>query len=134
MARVQSQPLRLAIALIALYVGTGGMAKLAGVPYFHSSFPQMGLPAWFGYFIGACEVLGPLGLLVRPLRALAALGVGAIMVGASYYHAVYTPIVQAVPAVVLAVLCGYVFLKSRDDMPRVRPPEERAHEPPVLPR
>ena len=99
--------------------GAGGAAKLAGVPYVHSSFPKMGLPAWFGYFIGTCEVLGCIALLIRPLRDLAALGIGAIMVGATYYHATYTPIFQAVPAFVLVILCGYIFWTARSDLLRV---------------
>jgi putative oxidoreductase len=105
--------LQVAIGLVALYVGAGGLAKLAGVPYVHSSFPKLGLPAWFEYFIGVCEVLGPVGLLIRPLRALAAIGIGIIMVGATYYHVAYTPFFQAMPAVVLTLLCAYIFAKER---------------------
>ncbi len=105
--------LGIAIALVALYVGAGGIAKLAGVPYVHSSFPKLGLPPWFGYFIGTCEVLGCIALFVRPLRALAAAGIGIIMVGATYYHAVYTPVVQAAPAFVLLLLCVYILLRSQ---------------------
>ena len=108
----------ISVALVALYVGAGGAGKLAGVPYLHSSFPKLGLPSWFGYFIGACEVLGPIGLFVRPLRALSAAGIGIIMVGATYYHAVYTPVVQAAPAFVLALLCIYIFLRTRKDILR----------------
>jgi hypothetical protein len=56
--RTRSYALWIAIALVFLYVGAGGAAKLAGVPYVHSSFPKLGLPPWFGYLIGVCEVLG----------------------------------------------------------------------------
>ena len=111
MAR-RDYPLWIAIALVILYVGAGGVAKLAGVPYVHSSFPKLGLPAWFGYFIGTCEVLGCIALLIRPLRALSALGIAIIMVGATYYHAVYTPPVQAAPAFVLLILCVYIIWTS----------------------
>jgi len=83
MSRTRNYGLLIAIALVILYVGAGGIAKLAGVPYVHSSFPKLGLPGWFGYFIGACEVLGAIALLIRPLSALAALGIGIIMVGAT---------------------------------------------------
>jgi putative oxidoreductase len=112
----RNYPLWIAIALVALYVGAGGVAKLAGVPYVHSSFPRLGLPAWFGYFIGACEVLGPIGLLIRPLSALAAVGLGIIMIGATYYHATYTPVIQAAPALVLGMLCVYIFINRRADI------------------
>lgn len=113
-------PLRIAIALIVLYVGAAGIAKLAGVPYVHSSFPKLGLPAWFGYFIGACEVLGCIALFIRPLRALAALGIAIIMVGATYYHAVYTPVFQAAPAFVLLILNAYIFWTARADLLKFR--------------
>jgi putative oxidoreductase len=106
----------IAISLIALYVGAAGIAKLAGVPYVHSSFPKLGLPAWFGYFIGVCEVLGPIGLFIRPLSAIAAVGIGIIMIGATYYHAAYTPAIQAVPAFVLGILCACVFWRRRADI------------------
>ena len=103
----------IAIALVALYVGAGGVGKLAGVPYLHSSFPKLGLPSWFGYFIGVCEVLGPVGLFVHPFRALAAVGICIIMIGATYYHIVYTPVFQALPAFVLLLLCIYILHKAR---------------------
>ena len=101
----------IAIVLVALYVGAGGVAKLAGVPYVHSSFPKLGLPPWFGYFIGVCEVLGPIALFIRPLSAWAAAGIGIIMIGATYYHAAYTPLVQAAPAFALMLLCFYIVWK-----------------------
>ena len=121
LARTSNYALRVAIALVVLYVGAGGAAKLAGVPYVHSSFPKLGLPAWFGYFIGVCEVLGCIALFVRPLRALAALGIAIIMVGATYYHAVYTPVFQTIPALILLVLSAYIFWTSRADMLKFRP-------------
>jgi putative oxidoreductase len=106
----------IAISLVALYVGAGGIAKLAGVPYVHSSFPKLGLPAWFGYFIGVCEVLGPIGLFIRPFSATAAVGIGIIMIGATYYHVTYTPIIQAAPAFALGILCAYIFWRRRADI------------------
>jgi putative oxidoreductase len=114
--RTRNYALWIAIALVVLYVGAAGIAKLAGVPYVHSSFPKLGLPHWFGYFIGTCEVLGPIALFIRPLRALAALGLGVIMIGATYYHATYTPILQAAPAFILLILCGYIFWTARAGM------------------
>lgn len=107
--------LALAIAIVVLYVGAGGIAKLLGVPYVHSSFPKLGLPPWFGYFIGVCEVLGCIALPIRALSSLAALGLGAIMLGATYYHAAYTPAVQAVPPLVLALACAWICVARRRD-------------------
>ena len=116
MEQAKDNRVSIATALVALYVGAGGIAKLLGVPYVHSSFAKLGLPDWFGYFIGACEVLGSIGLLMRPLSALAAAGIGIIMVGATYYHATYTPIIEAAPAFILTILCAYIFLRRRADI------------------
>jgi uncharacterized membrane protein YphA (DoxX/SURF4 family) len=118
--KIRNYSLWIAITLVVLYVGAGGVAKLASVPYVHSSFPKLGLPAWFGYFIGACEVLGCIALFIRPLRALAALGIAIIMVGATYYHSVYTPVFQAAPAFVLLILSAYIFWTSRSDLLKFR--------------
>ena len=117
MERPGDLPVWIAIALVSLYVGAGGIAKLAGMPYVHSSFPKLGLPPWFGYFIGVCEVLGSVALFVRLLSAWAAAGLGIIMIGAAYYHATYTPIIQAAPAFVLLLLCFYIFWKRRPKRP-----------------
>jgi uncharacterized membrane protein YphA (DoxX/SURF4 family) len=115
MERPGNHVLMLAIALVVLYVGAGGIAKLLGVPYVHSSFPKLGLPDWFGYFIGVCEVLGCIALLIRPLSAIASAGLGIIMVGATYYHAAFTPLIQAAPAFILTICCIYIFIKRRRD-------------------
>lgn len=128
MRKARDYPLWIAIVLVALYVGAGGLAKLAGMPYVHSSFPKLGLPAWFGYFIGACEVLGAIGLLIRPLRALAAIGIAIIMIGATYYHAVYTPVIQAAPAFLLTLLSVYIFFRGRADLLRFGPARQGAEQ------
>jgi putative oxidoreductase len=116
MERAKNRLLVLAVALVVLYVGAAGIAKLLGVPYVHSSFPKLGLPGWFGYFIGVCEVLGCIALLIRPLSAMASAGLAIIMVGATYYHATYTPLVQAAPAFILTICCIYIFIKRRGDI------------------
>jgi uncharacterized membrane protein YphA (DoxX/SURF4 family) len=103
----------IAITLVAIYIAAGGVAKLMGVPQVHQSFATLGLPAWFGYFIGTCEILGAIALFTRRFSALAAAGLGFIMVGALCYHATYTPVSQALPALLLLVLCGYIFFNRR---------------------
>jgi putative oxidoreductase len=105
-----------ATTLVAIYVGAGGGAKLGRVPRLHQSFAILGLPGWFGYFIGTCEVLGAIALFIRPLSALAATGLALIMTGALYYHVRYTPISQAIPALAHILLCSYIFFRRRTDI------------------
>ncbi len=95
--------------LTALAFAAAGTAKLMGVPQLHASFGIMGLPSWFGYFIGFCELSGAIGLLIRPLSALAASGLVAIMLGAIFFHVHYEVVSHAVPAIVLTVLLAIII-------------------------
>ncbi|MCJ8339149.1 MAG: DoxX family protein [Pseudomonadales bacterium] len=103
------------IALLAAAFGAAGVAKLMGVEMLHQSFANMGLPPLFGYFIGACEVLGAVALWVRKYSALAASGLILIMLGAIGYHIAFDPIVLAMPAVILATLATIVFFGRKRD-------------------
>lgn len=101
------------MVLTAVGFGAAGAAKLAGVEMVHQSFAVMGLPAVTGYIVGLLEVAGAIGLFVRPVRVWAALGLAATGIGAFAYHAVYTPIGQGVPALVLFVFSVVLFLTFR---------------------
>ena len=100
-------------AVLALIVGAAGIAKLMGVPMVHQSFAILGLPAWFGYFIGAAEVAGAVGLFIRPLSSLAAAGLAIIGAGAVYFHVTHTPLSDGVPAFVVLILALFVAVKRR---------------------
>ena len=89
--------------------------KLLGVEEMHMSFAVLGLPVWFGYFIGACEVAGGIGIWIRKLSGLAAAGLFIITAGAVYFHVVYTPVTMAIPALVLAILAAIIFMASRSN-------------------
>ncbi|HET8934859.1 MAG TPA: DoxX family protein [Polyangiales bacterium] len=74
----------------------------------------MPLPAAFLYFIGVCEVLGGLGLILpgalkirRGLTPLAAIGLSIIMAGAVVICARLDVAMASVPLIV-GLLCGFV--------------------------
>jgi hypothetical protein len=98
-----------AMAVLTLIVGSAGIAKLTGVTMVHESFAVLGLPAWFGYFIGTCEVAGAIGIWLRRTSLLAALGLAIILVGALYYHVTHTPIAQGTPAFVALLCSGWII-------------------------
>ena len=90
--------------LPAIAFALAGTFKLLGTPELHQSFAAMGLPGWFGYFIGACELAGAIALVFLPaLRKLAAVGLLIIMAGAIYFHVAYE-VPSAVPAIILSLL------------------------------
>lgn len=101
------------LALLALPMLFAGGAKLLGVADMHASFAMMGLPLWFGYFIGGAELIAGIALFVPRLAAPAAVGLIPIMLGAVYFHLSYQ-IPSAVPAVVFIVLSLYVIAIRRD--------------------
>lgn len=105
-----------AIGLAALAYAAAGAAKLAGVAQMHESFVLLGLPGWFGYFIGACEVAGAIGLFIRPLSALAAMGLAIIMIGALYFHITHPPIAAGIPALILLGLDLFVVKTRGGDL------------------
>ena len=101
------------VVLLALPLIGAGSGKLAGIPEFHTSFSAMGLPQWFGYFIGVVEILAGIGLLIPRLSALAATGIIPIMLGAVFFHVAYG-VPSAVPAVVFTLLAVYAIYSHKN--------------------
>jgi uncharacterized membrane protein YphA (DoxX/SURF4 family) len=69
--------------VLAFQFAGGGLAKLAGSPELVELFADIGAGQWLRYVVGALEVAGAVGLLVPRLSGLAALGLAALMVGAT---------------------------------------------------
>jgi uncharacterized membrane protein YphA (DoxX/SURF4 family) len=76
---------------------------------------QILFPGWFIHFIGVCEILGGLGLVlpgllrIKPyLTALAAIGLTIIMIGAVVVTAMSVGIGPAIPTVIIGLLCAFV--------------------------
>lgn len=114
MKKFKTYGLWVVIVLSALAFLAAGAAKLMGVEMVHKSFATLGLPAFFGYFIGACEIAGAIGLFIRKLSALAAAGLALIMVGAAYYHAIYD--MQGLPAaIILFVFSAIIVIGRKND-------------------
>ncbi|MEO9945735.1 MAG: DoxX family protein [Paraglaciecola sp.] len=91
------------LVLLGLVMILAGGAKLAGLPEVHASFAKMGLPQWFGYFIGLAELLAGIAMFVRKWTTLAATGVIPVMIGAVYYHIAYEE-PSAIPALIFIAL------------------------------
>jgi uncharacterized membrane protein YphA (DoxX/SURF4 family) len=86
---------------------------------------QVHLPGLFLKFIGVCEVLGGLGLVlpglfkIRPqLTSLAAAGLLIIMIGAVVVTIAGPGVGPALPAVVIGLLCAFVAYGRRPQSSR----------------
>lgn len=103
----------ISLGLASFAFAAAGAAKLAGVEAVHASFAIMGLPVWFGYFIGLAELAGAIGLWLRRTSQYASAGLFIIMLGATYFHVVYEVFPKAIPAIVLALLTVFIFVTRR---------------------
>jgi uncharacterized membrane protein YphA (DoxX/SURF4 family) len=110
---ITARPKILTIALWTLQIVLapqflfGGVLKLAGVPVMVELFEQIGAGQWLRYVVGAAEVAGAIGLLIPLLSGLAALGLGALMAGATLVN-VFA--IDQSPAMPLAFLVVAAFL------------------------
>jgi uncharacterized membrane protein YphA (DoxX/SURF4 family) len=104
----------LQVLLAASFIFAGAQ-KLMHLDSTMGMFGSLGLPGWFGGFIGVAEVLGGVGLLVPRTVRPAALGLIVIMIGAVFMHATKIPggIAKGVPAIVSLVLLVVVYLLRR---------------------
>jgi uncharacterized membrane protein YphA (DoxX/SURF4 family) len=91
------------ILLAAMFVFVGGL-KLLQPNEAKPIFVHYGYAAWFATFIGSCEVLGAMGLLIPRLAGLAARGLSIIMAGAVYTHVSHQEYTHAITPLVLLVM------------------------------
>ncbi|MDA8586827.1 DoxX family protein [Rhodobacteraceae bacterium] len=101
-----------AMAVVSAVMIIGGYAHLTDAKMSHVSFTRLGLPNWFGYFIGACEILGGIGLWLRRTSFLAAIGIGVIMVGAIFYHVSFPPFSAGVPAMMVMLCSIFIIMRK----------------------
>ncbi len=93
----------LTIIAAAAFAGAGFM-KVSGAEEMGQTFARWGLPVWFMTVVGIGELAAAIGLLIPPVAALAAMGLGGIMFGALVTHALHDPFGAMIPALVLLVL------------------------------
>jgi putative oxidoreductase len=88
---------------LAALFGMAGLTKLAGSPEMVQLFSDIGAGQWLRYLVGSLEVAGAVGLLVPRLAGPAALGLAALMVGATVTNVVVLGVSPALTLGLLAV-------------------------------
>ena len=112
--------LRVLISLIFL---SAAIPKLLGSPQAVAGFAVAHLPVWFMYFIGACELLGLIGIWIPKFKKLAAYGLLIILVGAVIVSAIYVGVLTAILPLVTGILLVIMLkMDKKKDMPASVPP------------
>lgn len=105
------------ILLALMFLFAGGTKLVLSMETMRSMSPPNSIvwPEWFIRFIGVCEVLGALGLVLpglfrrqQHLTALAALGLTIIMIGAVVTTVMSLGVGAAVPPLIVLLLCALV--------------------------
>jgi len=105
--------------LLAVAFLAASGAKLAGVPMMVQVFHQIGFGQWFRIVTALVELAGALALFVPGLTAVAALWLGATMVGAVMAHLVLLHTNPA-PAVFLLALNAILVWLCRGQLAALR--------------
>ena len=103
--------------LAIIFLLTGGSKFAMSVDEMHAQMKVL-LPGWFLHFIGACEILGAIGLIfpgllhIRPgLTPLAAAGLVIIMIGATVITVMGGDVALALMPLAVGLLCAFVVYK-----------------------
>lgn len=100
----------LALCVIVLVFGAGGVGKLMSMPQFHVSFQDLAWPEWSGFAVGGAEIVGVIALFLPSLRKAAAVGLGAVACGAIWYHVNFPPVINAAPAFIALISCLLILM------------------------
>ncbi|MDZ4347169.1 MAG: DoxX family protein [Candidatus Binatia bacterium] len=99
--------------LAALFLFAGGSKFVVPVEELTKQMPS--IPGWFLHFIGVCEMLGALGLILPGLfrvrtgmTSLAAAGLVIIMIGAVVLTFMTGEVVMALFSLVVGILAAFV--------------------------
>ena len=90
-------------AVLAFGFISGGVLKLSGSPVMVELFADIGAGQWLRYVVGVLELAGGVGVLIPRLSGLAALGLVALMAGASITNVFILGIAAWVPLAYLVL-------------------------------
>ena len=107
---------RVLAALLTLALVPAGASKLAALPMHVENFARWGFPSALMYVVGGAELLLAIGLWLRPLRAVAPVGLMAVLSGAVLTHLLKEQGANIAPAAVLLAMAATVGHLRRDEL------------------
>lgn len=101
---------------LAVAIVPAGVLKLVGDAAMVDLFSDIGAGQWMRFLVGACEVAGGVGLLIPRVRALAALGLLLLLIGATITN-VFVIDANPVLSTILATVALAVVVLRRRELP-----------------
>lgn len=98
--------------VLAVMFAAAGLLKITGDTQMTDMFAEIGAGQWLRYLVGVLEIAGAVGLLIPRLAVPAALGLVALMVGATVTNVAILHISPVAPIVFL-LLAGLVAAGRR---------------------
>ncbi|MEP1035135.1 DoxX family protein [Ekhidna sp.] len=101
--------------LMGLEFLIAGQAKFTAAQAWFQKFNDWGFPDHFYQIIGGLEIIGAILIFIPKFASKAALGLGAIMLGATITHAVHGEWNRIIFTLIIAGILGAVFLLRKND-------------------
>ncbi|SCG61343.1 DoxX-like family protein [Micromonospora halophytica] len=102
--------------LLGFAIAGGGLLKLTGDPTMVEMFDDIGAGQWLRFVVGALEVAGGVGLVIPRVRALAALGLLLLLLGAAVVNVTVLD-TGPLSALAFAAVALAVLLLRRHELP-----------------
>ncbi len=114
----------LQVFLAVFFALASGLPKWVLPPEVLAQNMPIEIPRWFVVFIGACEILGAAGLLIKQVTPIAAVCLVALTMCATTYQLLANQPGSAVFALVMGLLCAVVAYGRRGNRASSRPSGE----------
>ncbi|WP_433347059.1 DoxX family protein [Microtetraspora malaysiensis] len=96
---------------LALQFASGGALKLFGAAQMTAMFAEIGAGQWLRIVVGALELAGAAGLLLPRLARAAAVGLVALMIGATVTNVMVLGTSPALPLLFLSLAAAVAVLR-----------------------
>ena len=103
-------------ALLTVAMLAAGATKLAALPFHVENFARWGFSPALMYVVGAAELVLAVGLWLKPLRAIAPVGLMAVLFGAVLTHLLKEQGAGVAPAAVLLAAAATVGHLRREEL------------------
>ncbi len=117
--KTKNMVISLVSILLTVYMTLSGRACLIDDPMVVENFEKFGYSGSFRYFIGVCEIIGGIALLIPALTTLSSIGLIIIMVGACISHLVIQDGWYFLASLIFGFILTWLAYERRKEIPPI---------------